>query len=297
MLETARHYLELKPVGVRSAVQLYKAYMHGFAVWLVSNREFLTIGQFLSRDSLVRYNGLTLYARAHSEDLGYYARITKPWTSKWFKPLEGEIVVDCGSHVGIFAILGLRRGAQVHAFEANPATFQILKKNVELNGFREVAHLYNVALSDIDEIVTLYALNNFTGTTSLRSDWVKVPRLLGRDSVTVHQVPAMTLDHALEGLKKIDWLLIDVEGVEDLLLRGAVNVLHRTRKVIIEISIDKTTIVKRYLLEHGFSESSRGTPDGRVQYYLFTNEASGYDRDGAGSLLNCQASRSETKNP
>lgn len=254
----------------------------------------MTIGQFLLIDSTLKYNGLVLYARAHSEDLGCYARSAKPWTSKWFKPLRGEVVVDCGSSVGFFTLLGLANGASVYAFEANPGTFNVLKRNIDINGFEKAAHLYNVALSDTDGTVTLYVPNDFTGSASLRRDWTKCyPR---GDAIAALQIPATSLDHALADLKTIDWLLIDVEGVEDALLRGALNLIKRTKRVIIEISHEKSTGVREQLIQHGFSESSRGTPEEKVQYLFFTRVgASKSDSEDVGRMLNSQTSRSEAK--
>lgn len=292
MIEAAKHYLELRPVGVRSRFQVYKAYLQTLVARFLRKREFVTVGQFLSKDSLVRYRGLVLYARSQSEDIGYYARRTKPWTSEWFKPQRGDVVVDCGSSVGIFTLVALQVGAVVYAFEANPATFQILRRNIELNGLGDVAHTYNTALSDKVGSATLYAADHFTGTSSLSRDWAK-EYLRVDDKITALQTPVTTLDDALDELKRVDWLLIDVEGHEDALLRGASSLLERTERIIIEVSHKNSKEVREQLLRHGFSESARGTPESTLRYYLFSREPSGPDRAAAGPVLSVRPSRSE----
>ena len=107
---------------MKSKVHVYAAFLKGFLAKKVSPKKFITIGQFLRSDCIVRYDSMLLYARSQSEDIGYYAHITKPQTFHWFKPASGETVVDCGSSVGLFTMIGLKNGSVVYAFEANRTT-------------------------------------------------------------------------------------------------------------------------------------------------------------------------------
>ena len=197
-------YLGLRPVGLKSKVHIYAAFLKGFLVKEVCPKKFRTIGQFLKSDCIVRCNSMLFYARAKSEDIGYYAHTLKPDTFRWFKPSSGETVVDCGSSVGYFTMVGLKNGSQVYAFEANPLTFAILEKNIDINGFGDNAHIFNLGLSSESGEMTLYAPKHFTGTSSFEQKWVE--NLGDKDNITELKVKVTTLDHMLADVKKIDWL-------------------------------------------------------------------------------------------
>ena len=45
-----------------------------------------------------------------------------------------DVFFDIGANAGFFSLLANSKGAEVHAFEPFPDTFQLLKKNIEING-------------------------------------------------------------------------------------------------------------------------------------------------------------------
>jgi FkbM family methyltransferase len=262
------NYLALSPKGARAWLTLYSAYARALVAKALRPDAFITIGQYLNRDVTLTYRGLTLYARKHSEDLGYYAHTTKPSTFQWFRPHPGDIVVDCGSSVGLFTLLALKQGSTVYAFEPNTPTFTVLQRNVQSNGLRQKAHLYNVGLADRSGEMTLYAPEHFSGTTSLRKEWSKAA-LKPNDSINAIGVPITTLDEVLESEHRISWLLIDVESFEYELLLGARETLLKTERLIIEISKGNEGRVKQVIDKAGFREIARGPVEEAVQYYMY----------------------------
>ncbi len=260
-------YLRLRPVGLKSKVHVYAAYLKGFVVKTIYQKKFITIGQFLSTDCLVKYDGMLFYARSRSEDLGYYAHSRKPDTFRWFKPAPGENVVDCGSSVGLFTMIGLKNGSVVYAFEANPLTFAILANNININRISKNAHIFNLGLSSELGEMTLYAPRHFTGTASFEKKWAE--GIGDKDYITEFKVNVTTLDHMLANVEKIDWLLIDVESFEYRLLLGSNDTLNRTKNIIIEISNSNRENVKKLLSDHGFLAIDNGKEEGSVQYYLY----------------------------
>jgi FkbM family methyltransferase len=267
-VSAVRQYLSLKPVGIQSKIHVYRAFLVGFLARIFKRNHFMTIGRYLTRDAVVRYDGLLLKARAGSEDLGHYAHTAKPSTFKWFHPSPGDVVVDCGSSVGFFTMIALKNEAQVYAFEANPKTYEVLKENVAMNGFQGNAHIFNVGLSSESGEMTLYAPKNFTGVSSFNIKWAE--NIKDKDDIEHFMIPVTTLDEAMDGVEKIDWLLIDVESFEYNLLLGSAKVLARTRNIIIEISHSQSEKVQQILQDHGFSVSDRGEKEESVQYFLYT---------------------------
>ena len=230
---------------------------------------FVTVGPYLKHDTNVLKYGLKLYARKHTEDIGYYGTTAKPWTREWFKPSRGEIVVDCGSSVGIFSLIAGKHGATVYAFEANPETFEVLRKNIEINDLEHVIKPYNLGLSNETGEINLYIPGEYTGTSSFDAEWSS-DLIKKTGKLKTVKVKTVKLDDILSEVMKIDWLLIDVEGHEIQLLRGTLSTLEKCDKIIIEISNDKKTETIELLQKAGFVLRCSGDPDEKVQYFYFT---------------------------
>jgi 2-polyprenyl-3-methyl-5-hydroxy-6-metoxy-1,4-benzoquinol methylase len=46
----------------------------------------------------------------------------------------GDIVLDVGANIGVFALCAAKQGAQVYAYEPIPGTFELLQQNIQLHG-------------------------------------------------------------------------------------------------------------------------------------------------------------------
>ena len=54
---------------------------------------------------------------------------------------KGDVVIDIGAHIGYYTVLFAKLvgpKGRVFAFEASPTNFEILKKNVNVNGYQNV---------------------------------------------------------------------------------------------------------------------------------------------------------------
>jgi FkbM family methyltransferase len=136
----------------------------------------------------------------------------------------GQIVVDVGANVGtisIFSALQVGESGRVYALEAHPATARYLRANVRLNGLNPIVQVINCAVGDaVGEL----------SFSDIRSD---DQNCVANDSKAGIRVEVNTLDSLIQE-KSIDLLKIDVEGYELMVLRGATDVLSRTRAVYFE---------------------------------------------------------------
>ena len=129
---------------------------------------------------------------------------------------EGECFLDVGANIGYFALAAARKvgpGGTVVAFEPNPYTFAILKKNLELNGFKQV-ELRQEAAADENGEATL----NFRAGCADANASLANPSGGHDNSVTVKKV---TLDSVItsSGLKPAA-IKIDTEGFDLFVLKG-----------------------------------------------------------------------------
>ena len=65
--------------------------------------------------------------------------------------LPGDIVLDVGANIGVFALCAAKQGAQVYAYEPIPGTFELLQQNIHLHGLDNIVHPRNIGLSDRSE--------------------------------------------------------------------------------------------------------------------------------------------------
>jgi len=155
---------------------------------------------------------------------------------------EGAVFVDVGANVGYYTLVASKLvGAvgRVYAIEPVPSTATLLRVNVKLNGCNNVV-VYEVAAWSTRGSLTLKIPASMYGCASA---------VRGGASIVVD---ASTLDDTLRDETSIDLIKIDVEGAELEVLRGAQNVLRRTRYVVLELSRNAREVL-RELLDAGFT--------------------------------------------
>jgi FkbM family methyltransferase len=136
--------------------------------------------------------------------------------------------VDVGASLGIYTLISARLvgdAGQVLAFEPARETFGMLRRNVLLNQLPNV-RLFNCAVGDEGGVRRLYQYPD-PGRNSLGAG---VAPAVGMEDVAM-----TTLDLALarEGFAQLDLIKADVEGAEELVFRGARNILSTRHPMII----------------------------------------------------------------
>jgi FkbM family methyltransferase len=211
------------------------------------------------------------------------------WAALARHAIADEVVWDVGAYIGSFALKASQdsRVKSVIAFEPDPLTFQILKRNLALNG--DPATSYPLALSDTTERRTLIhgpatnrGMSTFdssasTGIAEHVSD-TRSEKLLTFDVVcrtadeliADGEVPAPTL------------MKIDAEGWEYEILTGAKQLVAspRLKAIAFEAASCATGSLADERLEfvlkhHGYSISRIRRPNGeirRVENYLAEHE-------------------------
>lgn len=118
---------------------------------------------------------------------------------------QSPFIIDCGSHIGmsILYFKTMYPGARILGFEPAPETFKLLQANVKRNRLREVTVL-NMAVSNEEGTIKFY------GDASLKSS------LFFQEGKNEIEVKATRLSRYID--RKVDFLKIDVEGAEELVL-------------------------------------------------------------------------------
>lgn len=172
----------------------------------------------------------------------------------------GSIVADVGANIGLYTLTAARAAGttgQVVAFEPDPQTAELLRRNVERNGCADRVTVLQEALGDAAGTVRLYRDRSNRGNYSLAATNVS---LAGWTDVR-----CSTLDAALQerGVTKLDVLKLDVQGAESKVIAGARAILPHTSNVFMEfwprglsnLDADPLTLLRTMSEEFGFRYS------------------------------------------
>ncbi len=167
-------------------------------------------------------------------------------------------ILDCGSHIGLSVAWFKRQfpKARITAFEPDPRSFELLQANLAANGLEGV-ELLNVAVSSTRGTARFFGefgvATPMASAHSLRQEW---GTQRSGQWILVDTVP---LADYITG--PIDYLKLDIEGMEAEVMRSIEPQLHLIRALGVEFhgtgadaSADEAALVE-LLRENGFQVS------------------------------------------
>lgn len=115
--------------------------------------------------------------------------------------------MDWGANIGLFSMFASPFAKDIYAFEPAKQTFEIAKKNIVDNGIKNV-HLYQQAITKDNGTIDFFHNANTTMNSTMS--------VVDDKSQVKETVEAIRPDTFVEkmGIKKIDFLKLDVEGGE-----------------------------------------------------------------------------------
>lgn len=144
----------------------------------------------------------------------------------------GMVVLDVGANIGSYTVVAAKacgEKGKVYAFEPAPANLNILKKNLKRNLTKKlqgVVEIVPLAVTSQKSQRTLYLDSLDPGSTSI----FKKNIIVG-DKVA--KVETTSLDEYFKTKKqKIDLIKIDTQGSEEMIIKGARNVIKRDKPII-----------------------------------------------------------------
>jgi FkbM family methyltransferase len=134
----------------------------------------------------------------------------------------GDIVLDCGAHVGVFTWDALRRGAaKVVAIEPDPLNLECLRRNFkdEIAAGRVI--VFSKGVWSEEKTLVLFTGAENSGMNSMLQDQ-------GAGKI---EVPVTTIDRMVAqlGLPRVSYIKMDIEGAEREALKGAIDTMRRFR--------------------------------------------------------------------
>ena len=154
----------------------------------------------------------------YEPELAYLEKVLSP----------GKVFIDVGANFGVYTLVASKlvgTSGRVIAFEPTAQSFAILRQNIALNHFANVRAFQ-------------FALAQRRGKAWLYHGWDPVGNSLGKDPLCGNEgeeVQTEALDKLLEekDIDRVHAIKIDVEGAEELVLRGAIRCLTTNRPIVI----------------------------------------------------------------
>jgi len=228
-------------------------------------RRFEQIEKKLLSRSIVKFGG-HLYYLVDAESTYIISDAFEEWMWGWLKIDGGGVFVDVGAHVGRYTIplaKAVGDGGLVIAVEPHPENYEILVRNIELNGLKNVVAVNKAAYSRVCKL-KLY--------TALRHGQHSVVKDHGLGYVIVDAEPVDDILNRL-GVEKVSCVKIDVEGAELEVLKGMRRTLEKHRpRVIVEVAGDPAE-VERLAAESKYSVRLISPEGSYPPYYLLEPES------------------------
>lgn len=136
---------------------------------------------------------------------------------KNYEPQKNDIVIDAGASIGIFSMfvsMKMNNTGRIIAFEPDEENFEKLVRNIKLNKIKNVIPLKKGLWSE-DAVLNFDKRGD--GTSSFISD----------EKGCSPKVPVVSLDKELGrmGLKKVNFIKMDIEGAEIEAVKGSEKTL------------------------------------------------------------------------
>jgi FkbM family methyltransferase len=182
----------------------------------------------------------------------------------WSKIRPGQVVLDIGAAWGCYTFPAAMNGAYVYAFEPRADAVISLRDKSRKLGLEKRCSIIQLAVTDTsDQVIDLNDALTF-GTRYSILDGAQEARASMR-------ARTITIDDAVDrlGLRRVDWIKVDIEGAEILAINGGSETLQRfCPNAIIESHVGRdpnmtTKVISsmsllcpryRYKIEHNFMD-------------------------------------------
>lgn len=169
------------------------------------------------------------------------------------KNLTFDAIIDIGANIGasVIALSHYFPNAKITAIEPNPDSFQILKKNIELNALGNNVNPINSAVTDSNEnSVFLYLNADAAANSTIFQDEQKI------------KVNNMNFTNLEKYFGKNTLLKMDIEGEEHNFFKdNYLNLLKSFKTILVEphpVGTENAETIERFLKEHKIECKRRG---------------------------------------
>lgn len=151
--------------------------------------------------------------------------ITKVYEDEEVKIGLNDIVLDCGANIGIFSVYASKKAKMVYAFEPGKNEIASLYKNKTFNNCNNIKIISKAVLDNSRNarLVLLGVVSSYLVSKEKKENKEE------SDIKDVSNIETISIDEFVEkeGLEKVDFIKMDIEGSEEKALLGAKETLKK----------------------------------------------------------------------
>lgn len=163
----------------------------------------------------------------------------EPTTLTWIDSLDTNSVFwDIGANIGSYAIYaGISRDMQVIAFEPSPFNIEFLAKNIWLNNLEKRITVIPIPLSNEAIKAPLLMKSIEWGNSGSTFGENYGERGQPIEVEFEYNTIGFSMDQAMNWLRlgQPDYIKLDVDGIEGLILSGGTTVLSKVKSLLVEL--------------------------------------------------------------
>jgi len=168
----------------------------------------------------------------------------EPETIKWINTFsDADILWDIGANVGIYSLYAALRKLTVLAFEPSPSNYYLLSRNIEINKMDDRISALCIAFNDITKLDSFYMANTDLGgahsSFAEAVDWQGKPFTASLKQAMI----GFSIDDFVQQFKPPfpNHIKIDVDGIENKIIKGAENTLSdiRVKSILVELDSER----------------------------------------------------------
>ena len=167
---------------------------------------------------------------------------------KWidnFKEIDNLIFWDIGANIGLYSIYAAvkHREAKIISFEPSTSNLRSLSRNISINKFEDQITIHQLPLSKLknqhalfeeSEFIEGWAMNTFDEGIDYEGQKIK--------SKNKYKIFGTNINYLIKNniLDIPDYIKIDVDGIEHLILEGAKEITSRATSAFVKSTITST---------------------------------------------------------
>ncbi|WP_440931815.1 FkbM family methyltransferase [Candidatus Pelagibacter sp.] len=207
----------------------------------------------------------------------------EPETINWINEFDGKDLIfwDIGSNIGLFSIYAGVKHENINVFSFEPSTknLNILSNNISKNNLTEKIKIIQLPLTENkNQILKMSEKNFFEGAASNNFG---VDYSFGGKKINFenqYYIYGTSIDNLInEKILEIpNYIKIDVDGIEHLILRGAKKTLQnpKIKSILIEVQedfVEQFENIKKILKENNFHLISKNQSERYINHPKFKN--------------------------
>lgn len=226
------------------------------------------INKIINSTRLIKHKGVSLHFAIPNDLCDYRARsfsTKEPDTLRWIESFNDNCIFwDIGANIGVYSLYAAKaKNATVWAFEPSVFNIEFLSRNINLNKLNEKIFILPVALNN--RIGFNMMKHSSTAWGGALSAFDKEYGYDGKSILNLfsYNTLGLTLDFVVSELKipLPDYIKIDVDGIEHLILEGGVNSIKYAKQILLEINEDfneQSNSAFEILTSCGFTLKNKG---------------------------------------